>query len=42
MTRVLSNREGLHKADQKFLTDIEDYGWSVMNVHKKAGEKGPD
>jgi hypothetical protein len=42
MTRIPSNREGLHKADQKFLSDIEDYGWSVMNVHKKAGEEGPD
>jgi len=42
MTRDIRHRQGLHAADQKFLSQIETYGWNVTTVFKKEGETGPE
>ncbi len=42
MTRDIRHRQGLHAADQKFLSQIETYGWNVTTVSKKEGETGPE
>jgi hypothetical protein len=42
MTRELQDRDNLHHADQKFLSDIEAYGWNVTTVFAKEGEIGPE
>jgi Domain of unknown function (DUF4262) len=42
MTRDLKEREGLHSADQKFLSNIETHGWVVTKVFKREGETGPE
>jgi hypothetical protein len=42
MTRDLRNRDGLHPADEKFLSQIEDHGWNVTTVFRREGETGPE
>ncbi len=42
MTRDISQREGLSAPDQKFLSNIEAFGWNVTKVFKNEGEMGPD
>lgn len=42
MTRSLRHSEALHPADQKFLSQIETYGWNVTKVFKRNGEVGPE
>jgi hypothetical protein len=42
MTRDIRQREDLPSADQKFLSDIERFGWNVTTVGKNKGDVGPD
>ena len=42
MTRDLRQSEGLHPADRKFLSQIEEHGWNVTKVFRKEGETGPE
>ena len=42
MTRDLRDREGLHSADQNFLTNVEEHGWCVTKVFKSQAETGPE
>jgi len=42
MTRDLRERDGLHSADQRFLSNIETHGWAVTKVFGREGDKGPE
>jgi Domain of unknown function (DUF4262) len=42
MTRDLRERESLHPADQKFLSNVETHGWVVTKVFRTPGETGPE
>ena len=42
MTRNISDRQGLYKAEQKFLSDIEEHGWNVTEVFAAEGDEGPE
>jgi hypothetical protein len=42
MTRDPQQREGLHFADQKTLSNIETHGWNVTKVFRAEGEVGPE
>ncbi len=42
MTRDLTAHGDLPTADQKFLSNINTYGWAVSKVFRRDGEAGPE
>jgi Domain of unknown function (DUF4262) len=42
MVRDASHPDNSGPADQKFLGQIETYGWNVTNVFRREGQTGPD
>jgi len=42
MTRDLRHRDGLRPGDEKFLSQIETYGWNVTKIFRRQGETGPE
>jgi hypothetical protein len=42
MVRDPSHPDNSKPADQKFLEQIETYGWNVTNVFRREGQTGPD
>ena len=42
MARDPNHPDNSDPSDQKFLSQIETYGWNVTNVFRREGEIGPD
>ena len=42
MARDPNHPDNSDPSDQKFLSQIESYGWNVTNVFRREGQTGPD